>query len=212
MAYVHWLHVTEMAELSLGAEAVLENALSNYEGSRRAVLAEAGASTGTLLPVERWYAVSVRPRHEKVVSQYLEHQGVNCFLPLYRSVRRWKDRRKELDMALFPGYVFVNPNPRDRLGVLRAPGVLRFVTFQGQPAALPDSEIRALQSSLSAGLRPQPHPYLRQGTKVRVKRGPLVGAEGIMIRRKERFRLVLSIDLIMRSVMFEVDESEVEAC
>ena len=210
MAYAHSLNVTEMAELSLGAEAVLESTLSKCEASGSGVFGEILASTGKLLPVERWYAVSVRPRHEKVVTRHLEHQGVNCFLPVYRSVRRWKDRRKELDMALFPGYVFVNPNPRDRLGVLRAPGVLRFVTFQGQPAALPDSEIRALKSSLSAGLRPQPHPYLRQGTKVRVKRGPLVGAEGIMIRRKERFRLVLSIDLIMRSVIFEVDEADVE--
>ena len=113
-------------------------------------------------------------------------------------------------MALFPGYVFVNLNARDRLGVLRAPGVLRFVTFQGQPAAVPESEIRALESSLSAGLRPQPHPYLRQGKKVRVKSGPLMDAEGIMVRRKEGFRLVLSVDLVMRSVMLEVDEGDVE--
>jgi transcription antitermination factor NusG len=199
-----------MAELQLGAEAVLENTTSNYEGSGSGVPGEALASAEKLLPVERWYAVSVRARHEKLVSRHLEHQGLNCFLPVYRSVRRWKDRRKELDMALFPGYVFVNLNPGDRSGVLRAPGVLRFVTFQGQPAAVPDSEIRALESSMSGGLRPQPHPYLHQGRKVRVKRGPLVGAEGIMIRRKERFRLVLSIDLIMRSVMFEVDEADVE--
>jgi len=162
------------------------------------------------LPSVQWYAVSVRPRHEKLVTRHLEYQGLNHFLPLYRSVRRWKDRRKELDMALFPGYVFVNLNLRDRLGVLRAPGVVQFVTFQGQPAAVPESEICALESGLSAGLRPQPHPYLRQGKKVRVKSGPLVDAEGIMIRRKEGFRLVLSIDLIMRSVMLEVDEADVE--
>jgi transcription antitermination factor NusG len=96
------------------------------------------------------------------------------------------------------------------LGVLQAPGVVQFVTFQGHPAALPDAEIRALESSMSAGLRPRPHPYLCQGARVRVKRGLLVGAEGIMIRRKERFRLVLSIDLIMRSVVLEVDEADVE--
>jgi transcription antitermination factor NusG len=135
---------------------------------------------------------------------------LNCFLPLYRSVRRWKDRRKELDMALFPGYVFVKLNLQDRLGVLRAPGVLRFVTFQGQPAAVSDSEIHALEASLSAGLRPQPHPYLRQGKRVRVTSGPLANTEGIMIRRKDGFRLVLSINLITRSVMLEVDESDVE--
>ena len=187
-----------------------ENTLSNLEASGSGNAGEVLASSEKRLPAERWYAVSVRPRHEKLVRRHLDHQGLNCFLPFYRSVRRWKDRRKELDMALFPGYVFVNIDLRDRLGVLKAPGVLRFVTFQGQPAAVPDFEIRALASSMSAGLQPQPHPYLCQGRRVRVKRGPLVGAEGIMIRRKERFRLVLSIDLITRSVTFEVDEADVE--
>jgi transcription antitermination factor NusG len=199
-----------MAELYLGAEAVLENALLNLEASEAVVSGGALGRTEKLLPVEHWYAVSVRPRYEKIVTRHLDHQGLHYFLPVYRSVRRWKDRRKELDMVLFPGYVFVNLNLRDRLGVLRAPGVLRFMTFQGQPAAVPDSEIRTLESSLSAGLRPQPHPYLRQGKKVRVKSGPLADAEGIMVRRKEGFRLVLSINLITRSVMLEVDESDVE--
>jgi transcription antitermination factor NusG len=189
---------------------VLENRISDNDASRSAIPDKALVYSEKPLPVERWYAVSVRPRHEKLVTRHLQHRGLNCFLPLYRSVRRWRDRRKELDMALFPGYVFVNLNARDRLGVLRAPGVLRFVTFQGQPAAVPESEIRALESSLSAGLRPQPHPYLRQGKKVRVKSGPLMDAEGIMVRRKEGFRLVLSVDLVMRSVMLEVDEGDVE--
>ena len=188
---------------------MLENRISD-NASRSGIPDKALVYSEKPLPVERWYAVSVRPRYEKLVTRHLQHRGLNCFLPLYRSVRRWRDRRKELDMALFPGYVFVNLNARDRLGVLRAPGVLRFVTFQGQPAAVPESEIRALESSLSAGLRPQPHPYLRQGKKVRVKSGPLMDAEGIMVRRKEGFRLVLSVDLVMRSVMLEVDEGDVE--
>jgi len=162
------------------------------------------------LRVEHWYAVSVRPRYERLASRHLEQRGVNYLLPIYRSMRRWKDRRKELEMALFPGYVFVNIDARDRLGVLMVPGVLRFVTFQGQPAAVADSDIRALESSMSAGLGAKPHPYLREGRRVQVKRGPLAGVEGIVIRRKERFRLVLSIDLIMRSVVVEVDESDVE--
>ena len=189
---------------------MLENALSNFEVPKTVVAGRTLGRSEKSLPVAKWYALSVRPRHEKVVARHLEHQGLNYFLPVYRSVRRWKDRCKELEMALFPGYVFVNLNLRDRLGVLRAPGVVQFVTFQGQPAAVPDSEIRALESSQSAGLRPQPHPYLRQGKKVRVRSGPLVNAEGIVIRRKEGFRLVLSIDLIMRSVMLEVDEADVE--
>lgn len=163
-----------------------------------------------LRSVDHWYAVTVRPKHEKAVTRHFEHRGLNYFLPVYRSTRRWKDRRKELEMALFPGYVFVNLNLRNRLGVLQSPGVVQFVTFQGQPAPVPELEIRALESGLSSGLRAQPHPYLRQGRKVRVKSGPLTGAEGIMIRRKEGFRLVLSIDLLMRSVMLEVDEADVE--
>lgn len=189
---------------------MLETATSNFEASE---LAGPGGTFGRSvksLPIEHWYAVSVLPRHERLVARHLEHRRLNYFLPVYRSVRRWKDRRKELEVPLFPGYVFVNLNLRDRLGVLRAPGVVQFVTFQGQPAAVPDSEIRALESSLSAGLRPLPHPYLRQGRKVRVKSGPLRDAEGVMIRRKEGFRLVLSIDLLMRSVMLEVDEVDVE--
>ena len=189
---------------------MLENRISDNDATRSDIPDKALVYSETPLPVERWYAVSVRPRYEKLVTHHLRHRGLNCFLPLYRSVRRWRDRRKELDMALFPGYVFVNLNARDRLGVLRAPGVLRFVTFQGQPATVPESEIRALESSLSAGLRLQPHPYLRQGKKVRVKSGPLMDAEGIMVRRKEGFRLVLSVDLVMRSVMLEVDEGDVE--
>jgi len=157
-----------------------------------------------------WYALYTCPRHEKRVAEQIQQRRISCFLPLYRSVRRWKDRRKELELALFPGYVFVNLDAHERLGVLRAPGVLRFVTFQGQPAVLRDSEIRALESSATSELRPQPHPYLQQGRKVRVRSGPLADAEGIMIRRKDGFRLVLSIELISRSVMLEIDEADVE--
>jgi transcription antitermination factor NusG len=113
-------------------------------------------------------------------------------------------------MALFPGYVFVNLNLANRLGVVRAPGFVQFVAFQGRPAMVPDGEIGALESSLAAGLRAEPHPYLREGKKVRVKSGPLANTEGIMIRRKEGSRLVLSIDLIMRSVTLDVDEADVE--
>jgi transcription antitermination factor NusG len=197
-----------MAELYPGVEEVIDTTFSHFENSEN-IVSVLGCTVKPSL-AEHWYAVSVRPRHEKLVTHHFEHQGLNHFLPLYRSIRRWKDRRKELDMPLFPGYVFVNLNLRDRLGVLRLPGVLQFVTFLGQPATVPDSEIRALESSLSSGLRPRPHPYLRQGKKVRVKSGPLADSEGIMVRRKDGFRLVLSINLLMRSVMLEVDEADVE--
>jgi transcription antitermination factor NusG len=161
---------------------------------------------------QSWYAAHVCSRHEKQVARQLEERHVTYFLPVYRSVRRWKDRRKELDLVLFPGYVFVRLDLKDRLRVLQVPSVVRFVSFNGRPAPLPDSEIDALINGLATGVRAEPHPYLKVGHRVRVKYGPLSGAEGIMVRRKDKLRVVLSIDLIMRSVAVEVDEADVEPC
>jgi len=159
-----------------------------------------------------WYAAHVCSRHEKQVARQLEERHVSYFLPVYRSVRRWKDRRKELDLVLFPGYVFVHLDLKDRLRVLQVPSVVRFVSFNGRPAALPDAEIEVLVNGLAKGVRAEPHPYLKVGHRVRVKYGPLAGTQGILVRRKDKFRVVLSIDLIMRSVAVEVDEADVEAC
>jgi transcription antitermination factor NusG len=159
-----------------------------------------------------WYAAYVCTRHEKQIARQLEERRVNCFLPLYRTVRRWQDRRKELDMVLFPGYVFVQLDLQDRLKVLQLPGVVRFVSFNGHPATLPENDIERLRIGLGGGIRAEPHPYLKIGRRVRVKCGPLAGAEGILVRRKEKFRVVLSIDAIMRSVAVEVDEGDVEPC
>jgi transcription antitermination factor NusG len=159
-----------------------------------------------------WYAAHVCSRHEKQVARQLEERHVSCFLPVYRSVRRWKDRRKELELVLFPGYVFVHLDLKDRLRVLQIPSVVRFVSFNGHPAPLPDAEIEVLVNGLAKGIRAEPHPYLKVGHRVQVKYGPLAGTQGILVRRKDRFRVVLSIDLIMRSVAVEVDEADVEPC
>jgi transcription antitermination factor NusG len=156
-----------------------------------------------------WYALYTAPRHEKFVADQINRQGVDCFLPLYRSVRRWKDRRKELAVVLFPGYVFVQMALKNRLRVLQLPGAVRLVGFNGQPAALPDEEIENLRTRLSSG-NIEPHPYLSVGRRVRVRSGPLQGLEGIIVRTKERCRIVLSIHLIMRSVAVEVESSDVE--
>ncbi|HSY63155.1 MAG TPA: transcription termination/antitermination NusG family protein, partial [Terriglobales bacterium] len=110
-----------------------------------------------------WYAAHVCSRHEKQVARQLEERRVNCFLPVYRSVRRWKDRRKELDLVLFPGYVFVHLDLKDRLRVLQIPSVVRFVSFNGHPAPLPDAEIEVLVNGLAKGIRAEPHPYLKVG-------------------------------------------------
>jgi transcription antitermination factor NusG len=161
--------------------------------------------------LENWYAIYTCPRHEKRVAEQVEQRSLSCFLPLYRSVRRWKDRRKELELVLFPGYVFVRMALASKLLVLRLPGVVRLVSFNGQPVTLPTAEVEALQTRWSTDLKAEPHPYLRAGDRVRVHNGPLRGLEGIIVRRKDCCRVIFSIDLIMRSVAVEVDEADLEA-
>jgi transcription antitermination factor NusG len=156
-----------------------------------------------------WYATYTHARHEKKVALQLEDRGIEHFLPVYRSVRRWKDRRKELDLVLFPGYVFVHLALSERLRVLQLPGVVRFVSFNGQPAGLPRAEIEALRSGLAQGVRAEHHPYLTVGRRVKVTHGPMAGAEGILLRAKNNCRIVISIDAIMRSIAVEINEEDV---
>lgn len=158
-----------------------------------------------------WYAVYTRSRHEKKVAELLRNRQVSCYVPLYRSVRRWKDRRTEIDLPLFPGYVFARIAWRSRLQVLTVPGVVHIVNFNGKPAPVADSEIDALRRGLSQSASIKPHPYLKVGRRVRVRSGPFAGMYGTLIRRKHAYRIVLSIDLIMRSLSVEIDESDVEA-
>lgn len=157
-----------------------------------------------------WYAAYTFPRHEKHIARQLEERNFDSFLPLYRSVRRWKDRRKEIELTLFPGYVFVRIDLRDRLRVLQLPGIVRFVSFSGRPAPLPEGDIEALRNGLSCNVAAECHPYLRVGRRVRVIAGPLAGAQGILVRKKEKFRVVISIEAIMRAVSVEVDQSDIE--
>lgn len=156
----------------------------------------------------RWYAVYTCANHEKRVAAQLGEREVEHFLPLYRSVRRWKDRRVELELPLFPGYVFARVAFRERLRVLQIPSVAQVVGFGGRPAALPDEQIEALRTGLGNSLAAEPHPYLTAGRRVRVLRGPLAGLEGAVVRRKKRVRFVISVDLIQRAVAVEVDEAD----
>jgi len=171
-----------------------------------------GAADRERTAERNWYALYTCPRHEKRVAEQIKQRRISCFLPLYRSVRRWKDRRKELELALFPGYVFVHLALRDRVRVLQMPGAVRFVSSNGHPVAVPDREMESLINALASGIGAKPHPYLTVGRRVRVTCGPLSRAEGILVRRKDRFRVVLSLDLLQRSVGVEVDESDIEPC
>jgi transcription antitermination factor NusG len=160
--------------------------------------------------VLQWYAAYTYPRHEKQVASLMSGRRMENFLPLYRSARRWKDRQMKIDLPLFPGYVFVHMALADRLRVLTVPGIVHLVSSRGRPAPLDETEMELLRHRCSAGARLEPHPYLSVGERVRVCGGPVAGLEGILVRRKDGFRVVLSIEMIMRSVAVEVDEADIE--
>ena len=158
-----------------------------------------------------WYAAYTCANHEKRVRDQLILRSVESFLPLYETVRRWKDRRMQLQLPLFPGYVLVRIVPGDRLRVLQVPSVVRLLGFNGHLSALPNEEIEAIKKSVAGGVCVKPHPFLPVGRRVVIKSGPLEGRQGILLRRKGRFRVVLSVELIKRSIAVDVDEADLEA-
>jgi transcription antitermination factor NusG len=173
----------------------------------------ANSSSTSVLEASRtgqhWYAAYTCANHEKQVATQLDVRAVEHFLPLYSSVRRWKDRRVTLDLPLFPGYVFVRLHLQERLRVLEIPSVVRIVGFSGQPTSLPDEEIDIVRSALSRGLPAEPHPFVTVGRRVRIIRGPFAGLEGILKQKKSRLRAVVSLELIQRSIAVEVDIADI---
>jgi transcription antitermination factor NusG len=159
--------------------------------------------------VTPWYVAYARPRHEKHIVRQLKERGIPSLVPLYTSLRRWKDRKKRLELPLFPGYVFVQMALHRRLDLLRLPGVVDLVTFQGKPVPVQHSEIETLQG-LNAATVAHPHPYLQVGRRVRIRRGAMEGVEGIFVRRRGQSRVVLSVSLIQRSVAIEIEDADVE--
>lgn len=157
-----------------------------------------------------WWALYTRHQHEKVVADMLTAKGFDVFLPLYDSVRRWKDRRKLLSLPLFPCYVFVRGGLDRRLQVVTTPGIHMILTRGERVATIPEAEMEAIRKSVNGHFRVEPHPFLRCGERVRVTRGSLQGVEGILIRKKNLFRLVLSVDMLAQSVAVEIDASDVE--
>lgn len=158
-----------------------------------------------------WYAAYTCANHEKRVAAELQARAVEQFLPLYRSVRRWKDRRVSLELPLFPGYVFVRLALIDRLRVLQIPSLVRLVGFNGQPTALPDADMQILRSGLCQSLHAEPHPFLTIGRRVYITGGPFEGLEGILRRKKSLLRVIVSLELIQRSVAVDVDAADVRS-
>ena len=157
----------------------------------------------------QWYAVQLRPRFEKIVAQHLVSKGYEEYLPLYRSRRRWSDRVKEIELPLFPGYVFCKFDVADRLPILIIPGVMSIVGSGRTPLAVPEHEIVAVQNVVESGLAYGPWPSMCAGQRVEVRYGPLRGLEGTVVEVKSTFQLIISVTLLSRYVSVAIDRDSV---
>jgi transcription antitermination factor NusG len=162
----------------------------------------------------QWFAIHVKSRHEFKVRERLINARVETFLPVVERLRRWKDRKKLVGFPLFPGYVFVHlkMDPEEKLRVLRTPSVVRFVgTVPERPEAVPDEQIESLKKLVENGEAVDSYPYLKEGQQVRVTKGPLAGATGILVKKEDRHMLVISVDLLRQGVSVRIDASDVES-
>jgi len=152
-----------------------------------------------------WYALQCWVRKESLIVTQLETQGFDCFLPKYKSVREWSDRKKEVEQPLFPGYVFCRFEYSQRRPIVVTPGVLQVVGCGRTPMPVEQREIEAIQLAIASEVPTQPWPYLAIGERVRIHTGKLSGLEGILVNFKGNHRVVLSVSLLQRSVALEVD-------
>jgi transcription antitermination factor NusG len=159
----------------------------------------------------QWFALAVKPRHDKAVARTLETQGFQAFLPLYKKQHKYGSRLKESELPLFPGYVFCRFNALTKLPVLATPGVTHILGIGSKSIPLPQKEIVFLQAAVQAHIPLQPFPFLQVGQRVRIDKGALSGIEGIVISFKQCLRLVLSITLLQRSVLLEIDRDQISA-
>jgi transcription antitermination factor NusG len=157
----------------------------------------------------KWYVAYTLSRHEKSVADRMVDQDIETYLPLYSLVRTWNRRRVEVELPLFPSYVFVKMVILKKLRVLTHPGVIRLVGVNGNAVAIPDGEIEKLRSSLAAW-KAEPYPFLAAGRQVKIRSGPFAGMQGRILRRKGRMRLIVSLELIQRAILLELDAAEAE--
>lgn len=164
----------------------------------------------TRISAGSWYAVYTRHQHEKVVAQALLGKCFEVFLPLYTTCRRWKDRVARVALPLFPGYVFLRGGMERRLDIVTTPGVHFLLSSFGRPAIISEEEVEAVRHVVESKLSVEPYPFLRCGDRVRVRSGALAGIEGILARKKNHLRLVLSVEVLEKSIAVEVDGVDVE--
>jgi transcription antitermination factor NusG len=156
-----------------------------------------------------WYALRTKSRHEKLVRDQLDKQGIEPLLPTVKRLSQWKDRKKEIEVPLFSGYCFVRFGQDAKLPVQKVSGVVEIVGRGSRPEPIPDEEIEALRTLMSSVLPYDPHPYLHEGMAVEVVRGPLQGVHGMLLRKEKRHRLVLGIRLIQQAAAVEIDVNDV---
>ena len=157
-----------------------------------------------------WFALTAKHQHEPTIARLLSGKGIEVFHPTYAAVRQWKDRKKTLQLPLFPGYVFFMAERDKRIEVLSTPGVFSIVSFGDAAAEISGEEIEGIRRAVEGGVPIQPHPFLAEGDRVRVTHGALTGVNGILLRHKDAYRLVLSIELLGRSAAVEIDSAMVE--
>jgi transcription antitermination factor NusG len=157
-----------------------------------------------------WYALFTRYQHEKAFASALSNKNHEVYLPLFRSVRQWQDRAKQLFLPLFPGYVFIRGGMDRQLQILTTPGIIRIVGWGGRPAIVPQNQLDAVRQIIESNLDVETHPFLQFGDRVRVKTGPLKGLEGVLTRKKREAHLVVSMEMLGQSAAVEIDVLNVE--
>lgn len=167
-------------------------------------------ATAALFSDSTWHALYTRHQHEKVIAQMLESKGFNIFLPLYPAARARGHQTRKVWLPLFPCYVFLQGGLDRRLDVVSTPGVHSFVESANRPAVIPQREIDGVRQTVESSLKVEPHPFLKSGDQVRIRRGPLAGLEGILVRKKNLLWLVISVQMLGKSIAVEVESGAVE--
>jgi transcription antitermination factor NusG len=170
-----------------------------------AVASQTGVIMSTWNQPWPWFAILARSGRENTACLLLENAGYECYLPVVKCTRQWSDRTKEIELPLFPGYLFCRMNPHNRLGVLMTPGVIQIVGVGKTPLAVEEEEVAAIQRVGKSGLAAMPWPYLKVGHSARIEEGPLRGLTGMVVKIKSGLKLVLSVSLLQRSVAVEID-------
>jgi transcription antitermination factor NusG len=189
-------------------------AMSGFQPHCEQTISESDVRYGTVaLGQPSWYAVRTLARHEKKVATQLQGKGVTAFLPLVAQVHKWSDRRKVVELPLFPGYAFVRvvPSITVRLTVLHSPGVVGFVGIHGKAVPIPAKQIEDIQCMLANHIPCAPYPFLREGQRVRIRGGCLDGVQGIFATLNQDRSLIVSVDLIQRSLAIRINGYDLEA-